>query len=227
MSKNVYKSFISEFSNTVENDFSIKRYNMYGPISNEYWDQKFRVAIYNLESYDDGYEGCRYVDIDVIKRWWSSKTIRFSAVIANALINYMNTNSLLVQQELRKSYYEKETLLNSISKIAYLNFRITDNEDSPAGYLEINKEFGLFNKFLFKQFELLDPHVVIIGSQAGCYYFNCMIKPETPLKYKNHLYYNDKLFVSMNHTSGNGCRGWYNEISSNIDLISVFLRSRN
>jgi hypothetical protein len=226
MSEKSYKQFMETFSNVLSNDFNLPDHNKYGPLTSEYWEQKNKIAIYNLEPYDP-VDGIREINFDVFKVWFGSPTIRFAAVIANAIFSNINNNYYLQENEIRYNFDDEE-LLESAKKIAYLNFSVTDNEKGVAAdYNRIYQEIKKTNPYLKQQIELLNPDVIIVGGNEGCKMLNIILQPNEPLNYRSMVEFDGKLLVSMNHLSGQGASGgWYKMIQENVTEITKYLKNR-
>ncbi len=221
MSDQEYTKFMESFSSDLINTIKIPIHNLYGPLSKKYWQQKYKIAMYNLEPYDP-IQHIRTVDISTFKGWFRAPTIHYAALIIHTIFTNIEGGRFLSENEIRENYRHKDELLAMSERMAYLNIRVTDNNSVAADYDSIAKELNKTEPYLKKQLKLLKPNVVIIGSSAGCYYFNQMYKMN--LTYRSSIKYDNLLMVSLNHMSGRGARGgWYKMIHANTKLIAEYL----
>lgn len=226
MNEQQYRFFMAQFSNFLT-DLGLPCHNLYGPLTSDYWNQDYKIAIYNLESYDsDREDEPREMSMDLFRHWFGAKTTRNIGVIANAVYSNLYFDQYLSESEIKKSYRDIESLYAAVAKIAYLNFRCTDSPNGvKANRVGIYEEIGITKEYLREQLLLLGPDVVIIGSQIGCALFNEIFDPIRELEYRGRpIIFGNSLVVSMTHTSGQGAAGgWYNEICMRSQQIADFL----
>jgi hypothetical protein len=199
----------------------IDHYFLDGPLTDTYWSAKPRIAILNLEAY--GYEKSweTPIGIDLMKRWMNAtditKTTRYTSIFVAALQQATTANSVVTAEALKTSFAKIESLVASMSMIAYVNVRKTSNSVSPQDARAIlEASTGEWLRLLQLQFRLLRPEIIIVGGRLGCIAANRIFVLPQPLQFKGFATgANGEEIVSVKHFS----RVNYSNMASVINQI--------
>ena len=236
MSKVEYEKFLESYSEFLDKNLGKdektgkeKKYNLYGPITEKYWDSYPKIAVFNLESYNDDYIGVRKVDIEIIKGWIGNRTIRNTGTVVAGIFNGYENSRDTRERDLREFRKKTKNIQSSLEKISYLNFRVTDNlnKSKRVDRDSIWKELKLTKDYLRKQISILKPDIILVGGRDGADMINYVLNLEPKLKFSDHIIHENMFISSFYHFSGFGIPfRWYFHSKKKINEILEFLKVR-
>ena len=172
-----YWKFMDDFSEHLKKE-NINSFYQFGPLSSDYWSQKYRILMINAEAYAKPYPNdIEELNIKYINKKWRnennklSKTTIGSMSFACRLFKYLGVYDF---------NNDESSKLDALAKCAYINFRLTWNDKYDDFGNKITKldnhgiwkELKITESWLRKQVEKLSPHAIVIGGAANCDFFN-------------------------------------------------------
>jgi hypothetical protein len=223
MEASITRKRIEELNKTwnaeLENE-GIEDYMSYLPFSKQYWAEKIKICVCNLETY--GYQDCgpTVVHIERYKDWIvrKNRTCTNTAVFINGLLSSLN-GTALGTKELQKTYRNVEILIESMNKITYMNYRKATNSKPNANYNSISYEVSKYAQFYRDFFNLIEPNIIIIGGQAGVTYFNRLGLTDEKLTYGGFVKTNNTYVFSVAHFSRTSYTYMQEEIQNIVEKI--------
>ena len=179
----------------------------YEPLFDYYWEQKDKIGLCNLESYDKEIQGINRISAERILDYWSNaQTLQKSLKIFQA-INWKLENENYITEEQIKLFDNKnwENAIDEMGCSLYFNLRLTIgsqvNEDKKGITEFYNDSFyaDYFRRFV-KESEL---KMLIITGETGVNVIN-KIYPELNLIWSDEMQakrYDGVLFCPMQHPS--------------------------
>lgn len=185
--KKLNESLIQHFKeNGVENAY------YYEPLFDHYWQQKDKIGICNLESYDyglgDNLMGIKKVDDKVIvDYWYNSQTIQRTLKMFQLITKKLEGDGgWLTEKDLSDCDNKKvdEVVTRDLGSSLYFNFRLTVGDhvnENTAQILNFYKDsfYQEYYRNFVKESEL---DMLIVTGKTGCDLIN-MIYPELKLEY--------------------------------------------
>jgi hypothetical protein len=172
--KKEYQSFLDKLMS--QNSRKDGEFNMiYGPLTDDYWNQGKKILVCNLETYGD--YGCDVkLDLNYFHGMWIEKqkirTAYNTALFFDSLEKSVNNNNPISSEEIQQNSHNKVSFKESLSKIAYMNLRKISNRTVNQNINEIAKEVNEQLSNLKMQIELLEPNILILGGWQACLEFN-------------------------------------------------------
>lgn len=200
--KELYESLIQHFKET-----NIKNALYYEPLFDYYWQQKDKIGICNLESYDNDIRGINKISAERILDFWSNaQTIKKSLKIFQA-INWIITNGEYISEEKIKEFDNRnwEKSIDELGCGLYFNLRLSignqvkEDTSSIIDFYNDNFYIEYFKSFI-KASEL---KMLIITGETGVKIIN-KIYPDLNLIWSDEMQaklYKDVLFCPMQHPS--------------------------
>ena len=185
----------------------VKNALYYEPLFDYYWEQKDKIGLCNLESYDKEIQGINRISAERILDYWSNaQTLQKSLKIFQA-INWKLENENYITEEQIKLFDNKnwENAIDEMGCSLYFNLRLTIgsqvNEDKKGITEFYNDSFyaDYFRRFV-KESEL---KMLIITGETGVNIIN-KIYPELNLIWSDEMQakrYDGVLFCPMQHPS--------------------------
>ena len=179
----------------------------YEPLFDYYWEQKDKIGLCNLESYDKEIKGINKISAERILDYWSNaRTLQKSLKIFQA-INWKLENEDYITEEQIKLFDNKnwENAIDEMGCGLYFNLRLTIgsqvNEDKKGIAEFYNDSFyaDYFRRFV-KESEL---KMLIITGETGVNDIN-KIYPELNLIWSDEMqakWHDGVLFCPMQHPS--------------------------
>ena len=196
------ESLILHFKET-----GVKNALYYEPLFDYYWEQKDKIGLCNLESYDKEIKGINKISAERILDYWSNaRTLQKSLKIFQA-INWKLENENYITEEQIKLFDNKnwENAIDEMGCGLYFNLRLTIgsqvNEDKKGIAEFYNDSFyaDYFRRFV-KESEL---KMLIITGETGVNIIN-KIYPELNLSWSDEMqakWHDGVLFCPMQHPS--------------------------
>ena len=196
------ESLILHFKET-----GVKNALYYEPLFDYYWEQKDKIGLCNLESYDKEIKGINKISAERILDYWSNaRTLQKSLKIFQA-INWKLENEDYITEEQIKLFDNKnwENAIDEMGCGLYFNLRLTIgsqvNEDKKCIAEFYNDSFyaDYFRRFV-KESEL---KMLIITGETGVNDIN-KIYPELNLIWSDEMqakWHDGVLFCPMQHPS--------------------------
>ena len=225
MNQDAYADFQKEWQERFALD-GIKNYFLDGPLTQDYWTAKPRIAVLNLEAYGYLDLGIVQLNFDLIKGEWidptngerPSKTAIFTSSFVAVLQDTLKTEGAVSRETLKTCFGEADRRLNAMKKIAYLNIRKTSNGTSSQNVAEIRKAcagYGL--ELLQKQFRLLDPEIIIVSGKEACRAANDIFTFKETLQFLGNAITKDgAVVISTKHFS----RPNYSNLARTIEGVA-------
>jgi len=208
-------------------DQKIEHYMFYGPISDQYWEQKTKILIINMEPY--GYEDCELgqVDKDTLLDWLhdqgntKTRTIRNSVLFTKSLLESMQSKITPTELSFKKSYQDIKSLEELLPKIVIYNIKSTSNNKKNQDYKGIiNTNKGLLGDYLKKDITLLEPDIILVSGHAGLIAFKRIMGIANNFSNENNLVvHNGILISSIKHFSRSSYSNWIEIIKGIIEKI--------
>jgi hypothetical protein len=179
----------------------------YRPFSEQYWKEKYKIVICN-------YENLGYSDLQInsithehFKGWikyTKSKTVRFTAVFANALKSITELKDFSIK-DMKNSYNEVGKLWKSMENMVYKNIRPTSGANAGRqNKLETHNLIKKYKNELKNYIDSLDADIFVISSKDSVGLINYLYdlnKNKLTFKGKTRI---DNMFVySVRHF------GWF------------------
>jgi len=186
------------------------------PFSDDYWKEKYKIVMCNLESNFDKQRDKKILDIDIFKEWLEKKvpTIKKTSLFIHCLYNKLHGIDI-EKKQYKKIVNDNSLLLNTIKKITYMNLIKDSNVGGSSfdkGHFKRNFEIPKERQNTIDLIEALSPDILIVTSD-GIGLMEQLFKKN----FENHIFHHNKtLFVSRGHPSR--CFN-DNYIESSIELI--------
>jgi hypothetical protein len=191
----------------------------YEPFSDDYWNQKYKIVLCNLESYGDVSklnEADRILTLDKYKTWlvtYANKTAKNSALLLYCLYKRLQGESITEKQQLRDLYRDNTKLLSVLKNTAYMNLRKEENWDVPVdgqeiyrflapgwtAYKETDRSNEPNRKFTLEFIEALEPDIFIVTGTVGQDVLNKIYEGKIDLAWQGMYKAEKTLYVSINH----------------------------
>ena len=216
MSKIDIDNINKEWARALE-EKGIYSYMIYKPFD-DYWNQKTKIMVCNLETY--GYDDCGIIEVNInqLKDWMKAtnitRTTRNTSVFIYALQKALS-NQKLTQQEIRKTYYQFDDLVKAMNRICYMNFRKESNPNVSQDVNNIIAEVKENKDILIRFILACEPNIILIGGHLGVNSFNTIFEPEKRLFYDSETEYEGIRIISTKHLS----RISYSYIENKIKTI--------
>jgi hypothetical protein len=184
----------------LEEDKSLYGILMNEPFSNDYWTEKYKIVLCNLESYDQS-KTEKLLDLKCFKEWLenNNRTIRRSAIFICCLYSELSGNDI-DQSKLDAIKKNTDLLLDTINKITYMNLL----KDAKPNRQFDRKYFWDFFEDVQNRNNTIDlinalgPDVFIISSDDG----GALMEQLFNKKFENHMFVHGKtLFAYIPHPS--------------------------
>ena len=188
-------------------DKGITKHNFYGPFSDQYWDEPFRIVAVNMESY--GYPDLYEYERDDLIDWLNdvgkvrTRTARYTLSIQKVLLDIMNFGKLPTRESFTAAYGDIKTLERTLDRTVYFNIRPESNGIRAQNVAAIaatgKSDIGAF---LWRELLALDPHIILISGIAGLAALNGCAKIDPPLRFREKTPISNRLLIqSIAHPS--------------------------
>ena len=182
---------------------------MYEPFTDEYWKEKYKIVLCNLEPGGDKPDNKNILDEekkdilneDGFKYWLDKKhrTIINSALFIYCLYNMLH-NTDINKQDLEKAKKDNKLLLESMKKVTYMNLLqdVGDGRFDKKYFWDFYAKDNIKNREnIFNLINALDPDIFIVTSEG-----DTLIEQLYERKFNNHIFvHNSTLFVNLGHPS--------------------------
>jgi hypothetical protein len=191
------------------------------PFTDDYWTEKYKIVLCNLESGDQSKTG-KLLDLNCFKAWLEEKksTVKKSALFLYCLHNKLQGNDI-DKQKMTIAKNDNELLLNTMKKVTYMNFL----KDAGTSCFDKKYFWDFFSdeknkKHTVDLINALSPDVFIVTSD-GIVLTEQLFK----VKFVDHLaVYNNTLFVGLGHPSrcfnDNYILNWVNVINEKLKKLT-------
>lgn len=201
----------------------------HSPATDRYWSEPFRLMILNMEAY--GYGGHCDVDRDTLIDWLydagntGTRTTRYSLAILSVLLKRLERLSEASWDALQTAYGDDTLLEETLDRTVYFNIRPETNDRKEQDYAAIagvgSSEIG---KFIWAEIQALEPHVILVGGQAGLAALNGVAAMNPPIPFRGSSIHPSGLIIqSISHPS----RPQYEEWASVIEGIAQRIEESN
>ena len=201
----------------------------HSPATDRYWSEPFRVMILNMEAY--GYDGHCEVDRDMLIDWLydagntRTRTTRYSLAILSVLLKRLEMSSEASWDALQAAYGDDTLLEETLDRTVYFNIRPETNVRKEQDYAAIagvgSSEVG---QLIWAEIQALEPHVILVGGQAGLEALNGVAAFNSPIAFRGSLVDPAGLVIqSISHPS----RPQYEEWSSVIESVAQKIEGSN
>ena len=201
----------------------------YGPATDRYWSEPFRVMILNMEAY--GYHGHCEVDRVILTDWLydagntGTRTTRYSLAILLVLLKRLEKSSYASWDALQAAYGDDTLLQDTLDRTVYFNIRPETNERKEQDYAAIarvgSSEVG---QLIWAEIQALEPQVILVGGQAGLVALNGVAAFNPPIAFRGSMVDSSGLVIqSISHPS----RPQYKEWASVIESIAQRIEESN
>ena len=208
---------------------SAEHHMFHGPVSDRYWSEPFRVMILNMEAY--GYDGHCEVDRDTLIAWLNdegntgTRTTRYSLAILSVLLKRLEKSSEASWDALQAAYGDDTRLKDTLDRTVYFNIRPETNDRKEQDYAAIagvgSSEVG---KLIWAEIQSLEPHVILVGGQAGLEALNGVAAINPPIPFRGSIVDPSGLVIqSISHPS----RPRYEDWASAIESITQRIEESN
>lgn len=226
-----YNRFMEEYeyymTDPDDGELCLDQFYKYGPLTDQYWSFTTRILVCNIEPYDQR-EDLIEVNIDLFKNHWMNRisgykaqtprnTAKFIAGLLMALKNPKVENI-----DFRK--FDDNELIQSLEKIAYLNFRVNSGKNISAHKNDrVAEQIKVTGPYIIKQIKILNPQIIIIAGQNNCNIFNSL-NPDCKLQFRETKKWDNKIVCSIEHFS----RVDYKNLNKKIaEIILLFLKEQS
>ena len=174
---------------------------MYEPFSEQYWTEKYKIVLCNLEPGGDKPEDKKILDLECFEYWFDKKnpTIKRSAKFIYCLYNTLLGKSIN-KNDLETVKNDKKLLFNCMKKATYMNLLqdVGDGKFDRKYFWDFYAKENIKNREnIFNLINALIPDIFIVTSEGGD-----LIEQLFNNKFENHVFiYNNKLFVNLGHPS--------------------------
>ena len=180
----------------------------YGPTSERYWDEMYRVVAINMEPYGYNDAGLFHVNRDELIRWiydagkTKTKTTRYTLCFLSGLLAHLNNNSIIDNNYFRRAYANSEIIEDILDRTVYYNIRPQSNIHKPQDYSAIasvgDSEYG---PMIWEEIQALEPHLVFISGHAGLDALNAILKLPRSVRFCEGVFH-DRIYIqSIPHPS--------------------------
>ena len=189
-------------------DNRISHHMFHGPATDEYWCQKSKIAIVNLESY--GYQECGLVNVDygTLHGWMLNinrriRTVRNSVALASVILKGIRESVVISESELAHAYRDTKRLEATLRVIAYYNINGTSNSVTQQNLKMISKSGdGAVGACVGKEILSLDANIILVSGRGGCDAINSMLGLSGRLSYLSSTEISNSLTIfSIRHPS--------------------------
>jgi hypothetical protein len=189
----------------------------YKPFSDEYWNEKIKVVFCNYEviGFTDN-EKLALLTYESFKGFISnkinSKTVRYTVVLANALLKMLNNypSSDFSYKNMRDSYWQIDEIYGAIKNSMYMNLRPTGAKGNKQEINETHKIITAYKKEIRTYIEALDADIFVLSSKDSVGLFNVIFDDSNkPLAFKSSTRVNETIVFSVKHFSRFNYRNMY------------------
>ena len=182
---------------------------IYGPTSDEYWNEPVRIVALNMEPYGYDGSGLYPVDLKVLMDWIYAKgrnrprTARYTFALMSTIISHLENNITPSQDLCRKAHSDEAGINRTLARTAYYNIRPDSNSKK-------NQDFGAIasvgtselGRLIWKEIRALDPHLLLVSGKAGLVALNNLIGMNAPIKFRDSYAHPDGFLIqSIAHPS--------------------------
>ena len=186
---------------------NITNHNFYGPVSDQYWNEPFRVVAVNMDSY--GYPDLYEMDCNELIRWLNdaghtrTKTARYTLAILTLLLARVIHGKHPSREDFTAAFRDKVLLEQTLDRTVYYNIRPESNQNKEQDFAAIAavgaSELGAL---LWSEIQAFDPHVVIVSGVAGLAALNGCAKLNPALHFRKQIVSQDGFLIqSIAHPS--------------------------
>jgi len=202
MGKEGYAKFVKRYRDLLDTQW--ENYLVYGPLTNQYWSEKYRILFCNLEPHHLGKQfGKPEVDYKYIEEnWLGNSTIENSKLFVDALFKALESGRALSSIQIEKLCADTKYNLSPLRRISYMNWRVTTSNETNQSTNAILNQTRKLKDLIREQIEFLDPKVVIVGGKLSPLIVNELYSSN--LEFGKHKFINGKLFFSIPHPSRKG-----------------------
>ena len=202
----------------------------YEPIADYYWDQKHKIGLCNLESYDISIPGINKVTYKTfLDYWYKSPTIQKSLKMFQAITWILETGED-INEEIIKSFDSKdyEKSIGEFGCGLYFNLRLTTGNQVNADTKAINDFYNdPFYIEYFKEFiKAAELNMLIITGETGVKAIN-NIYPDLNLVWGTEMEakkYENILFCPAPHPSREGYKKMAEDLNYFFDQYSSLIK---
>jgi hypothetical protein len=170
------------------------------PFSGDYWTEKYKIILCNLESYDQS-KSEKLLDLKCFEGWLENNnpTIKRSAIFICCLYSKLSGNDI-DQSKLNAIKDDKRLLLDTMKKITYMNLL---KDANPKRQFDKKYFWDFFNDVQNRNntidlINALDPDIFIISSDDG----GALMEQLFNKKFENHIFVHGKtIFAYIPHPS--------------------------
>jgi hypothetical protein len=186
-----------EWLEELEKDESLYGILMNEPFTDEYWEEKYKIVLCNLEGYDQS-RNEKVLGLDCFRIWIERKnrTIKRSALFLHCLYNKL-VGIDIKKEQIVAAKNDNELLLNSMKKVTYMNLLKDANGQSKFDKKYFDDFFSdeKNKKNTIALIEALTPDVFVVTSEGIS-----LIEQLFGKKFDDHIFfYNNILFVALGH----------------------------
>ncbi len=192
----------------------------YGPTSDRYWTEPFKLVAVNMEPY--GYEGTGRYEVvrDELINWiydagkTNTKTTRYTLTILGAVLDCIQNGSEPSRELLSSVYSNDEKIEDTLDRTVYYNIRAQSNSAKPQDYAAIaavgSSEAG---RLVWDEIMALKPDAILVGGQAGLAAVNGLIGSNYVLKFRESVSIGSTLIQSISHPSRPAYDHWCDAVT--------------
>jgi hypothetical protein len=191
----------------------------YGPTSEQYWKESFKLVAVNMEPY--GYERTGYYEVprDELVNWiydegnTRTRTTRYTLTILGAALTCFHDKVSPSRELLSSIYADGERVEGILDRTVYYNIRAQSNTQKPQDFAAISavgrSEAG---RLVWNEILSLNPDVIVIGGQAGLAAINELLASHETLNFRGSLIVGSLLLQSISHPSRPAYNAWCDAI---------------
>lgn len=182
---------------------------IYEPFSDSYWSEEVKIAICNLESYDETSDENSVLDLTTFRSWLNyrrGRTPRYSVLLIAAIRAAIISGIHYGRKDYKNKFMDTEFLIDEASRSIYMNLRMQKGrqveEDSHAINKFLHPSYGANEhnrKNLVDFIEALESDVFIVSGKTGADILSRIYSERMSLIYKGLQVVDGRIFVSIEH----------------------------
>jgi len=206
----------------------------YGPTTDRYWVEPFKIVALNMEPY--GYENMGIVDVtrDDLIEWicdagkTGTRTTRYTLAIVSVALACYEKNIPATREMLSFAFSDYELIKNTLDRTAYYNIRAQSNSAKPQNYAAIS-EVGQSDtgQYIWDEIMALKPNVIFVGGHAGLAAVNQLLSPLNRMQFRNSAKVGECLIHSISHPSRPAYDAWCLAINQSVNWMHEKMSREN
>ncbi|MDX2110139.1 MAG: hypothetical protein SFY80_07865 [Verrucomicrobiota bacterium] len=208
-------------------DSGATHHMFYGPTTDRYWNEPFKVVAVNMEPY--GYEKMGVFDVtrDDLIDWiydagdTGTKTTRYTFAVLHVALACFQKKIAASREMLSAAFANDDMIEDTLDRTIYYNIRAQSNSVKPQDYAAISAVgHSDTGRYIWAEIMALRPDVVFVGGHAGLAAVNQLLSPQGPIGFRNSAVVDGCLIYSIPHPSRPAYDAWCLAINNTLNWMN-------